>query len=113
MLSVIVPIYNVEKYLVKCIESIINQQYKQLEILLIDDGSTDGCSQICDEFEKIDCRIKVFHKDNEGLVRARKLGLSYSTGEYVAFVDGDDWIEPNMYSYLIDIIENSDRKSVV
>ena len=108
MLSVIVPIYNVEKYLVKCIESIINQQYKQLEILLIDDGSTDGCFQICDEFEKIDCRIKVFHKDNEGLVRARKLGLSYSTGEYVAFVDGDDWIEPNMYSYLIDIIENSD-----
>lgn len=108
MLSVIVPIYNIEKYLPRCIKSIIAQKYKNLEILLIDDGSVDNSLQICDKYAEIDCRIKVFHKKNEGLVKTRKLGLKYATGDYITFVDGDDWIESNMYYEMMPYIENSD-----
>lgn len=107
MLSVIVPIYNVEQYLPKCIESIINQSYRELEILLIDDGSTDSCPSICDGYARKDHRIRVFHKKNEGLVRARKTGLDWATGDYIAFVDGDDWIEADMYLKLVRVMEDS------
>ena len=91
MISIIVPIYNIEAYLEECIKSIIKQTYKELEIILVDDGSTDGSSEICDEFASQDKRIKVIHKQNEGLVLARKNGLQYVKGDYVLFVDGDDW----------------------
>lgn len=107
MLSVIVPIYNAEKYLSGCIESILDQTYKSFELLLIDDGSTDRSPQICDEYAKMDKRIKVLHKENEGLVRARKEGLCRARGEYIAFVDNDDWIESDMYENLIDSLEGS------
>lgn len=92
-ISVVVPIYNVEKYIRKCIESIQNQSYQNIEIILVDDGSTDMGGQICDEYEKNDSRIKVIHKVNGGLVSARKAGVALAEGDYVIAVDGDDWIE--------------------
>jgi len=91
--SIIVPIYNVEKYLEKCIESIINQTYSNIEIILVDDGSTDNCPKICDEYREKDCRIKVLHKQNGGLSDARNEGLNIANGEYVLFVDSDDYLE--------------------
>jgi len=99
-ISVIVPIYNVEKYLNKCIESIINQTYSELEILLMDDGATDNSGKICDKYAEIDNRIKVIHKVNEGVSRTKNLGMEISTGKYIAFVDGDDSIEPDYFELL-------------
>ena len=100
MISVIVPVYNVKPYLRKCLDSIINQSYRDLEILIIDDGSTDGSGDICDEYRKDD-RIKVFHTENRGLSAARNLGLDSASGDWIGFVDSDDWIEPDMYEVLI------------
>lgn len=100
MISVIVPVYNVEPYLRKCIESIINQTYRELEILLIDDGSTDRSGEICEDFRR-DSRIRVFHTENRGLSAARNLGLDNACGEYIGFVDSDDWIEADMYELLL------------
>lgn len=100
MLSVIVPIYNVRPYLRQCIESICDQSYRDLEIILVDDGSCDGSAEICDQYQTMDDRIVVLHKENEGLVKARKSGLRISQGEYIAYVDGDDWIEPEMLERL-------------
>ena len=97
LISIIVPIYNMEKYLVKCIDSIINQTYKNLEIILVDDGSTDKSSIICDEYKKIDSRIKVIHKSNGGLSSARNAGLDIAMGSLIGFVDSDDYIEETMY----------------
>ena len=93
VISVIVPIYGVEPYLKKCLDSIINQTYKNLEIILIDDGSPDRCGEICDEYAAKDSRIIVIHQENEGLSEARNAGLNIATGEYLLFVDSDDWIE--------------------
>ena len=96
-ISVIVPIYNVKEYLDKCISSICNQTYKNLEIILVDDGSTDGSATICDAFAKKDDRIVVIHKENGGLTSTRKAGVNIATGKYIGFVDGDDWIDEDMY----------------
>lgn len=101
LISVIVPIYRVEQYLEQCIESIINQTYKNLEIILVNDGSDDSCPDICDRYAKIDARIKVIHKENGGLDEARKTGIKLARGKYIGYVDGDDWIEFNMYEKLI------------
>jgi len=98
---VIVPVYNVEKYLEKCLNSIVNQTYQNLEIILVDDGSPDGCGAICDKYAAQDQRIRVIHKENGGLSSARNAGLEIATGEYINFVDSDDWIEPDMYEYLL------------
>ena len=100
LISVLVPVYNIEKYLDKCIISIINQTYKNLEIILVDDGSTDSSGNICDKYAQEDRRIKVIHKKNGGLVSARKTALNYATGEYCLNVDGDDWIDSDMIRYL-------------
>lgn len=100
-ISVVVPVYNVNEYLRKCVESIINQTYKNLEILLVDDGSTDGCSEICDYYSKIDNRIQVIHKENGGLVSARKAGTAVARGDYILNVDGDDWIEKDRIEILV------------
>lgn len=105
LVSVIVPIYNVGKYLNKCIESVINQTYSNLEIILVDDGSTDNSLTICQDYAAIDERIKIIHQENSGAYSARKVGVKNSTGKYIAFVDGDDWIELNMYSDLVDLME--------
>ncbi len=101
IISVIVPIYNVKIYLERCVNSIVDQTYKNLEIILVDDGSTDGSAEMCDRFQGQDRRIRVIHKMNGGLVSARKAGIQFAHGEYVAYVDGDDWIEKDMYSQLI------------
>ena len=93
LISVIVPVYNVEKYLNKCLDSIISQTYTNLEIILIDDGSTDNCGKICDEYASKDKRIKVIHKENAGVSSARNYGIQCATGDWIMFVDSDDWIE--------------------
>ena len=99
--SIIVPVYNVEKYLNICVKSIVNQTYKNIEIILIDDGSKDNCGSICDEWAKKDCRIHVVHKENEGLGFARNTGLDYASGEYVMYVDSDDYIDLYMVEKLL------------
>ena len=99
--SVIVPIYGVEAYLGQCIESLMAQTYKNIEIILVDDGSPDACPGICNSYARLDRRIKVIHKPNGGLVSARKAGLETATGEYIGYVDGDDWVEPEMYEDMI------------
>ncbi|MGN1337401.1 MAG: glycosyltransferase family 2 protein [Candidatus Coprovivens sp.] len=102
LISVIVPVYNVEKYLKKCIDSILEQEYTNLEIILVDDGSTDNSGNICDEYKKIDSRIKVIHKKNGGLSDARNKGINISTGDYLSFVDSDDFIDRKLYQDFID-----------
>ena len=104
MISVIVPVYNVEKYLDNCVESIVNQTYKDLEIILVDDGSPDNCPAMCDEWAKKDSRIRVIHKENGGVSSARNIGLDNVTGEYIGFVDSDDYLESNMYELLLQLI---------
>ena len=104
-ISVIVPIYKTEKYLDKCIESIVNQTYTDIEIILVDDGSPDNCPIMCDEWAKKDERIKVIHKENGGLSDARNAGIDIASGEYIGFVDGDDCILPTMYEKLYSAIE--------
>lgn len=107
-ISVIIPVYNVELYIDRCIKSVTCQTYTNLEILLVDDGSTDNCPTICDEWEKRDTRINVIHKKNGGLSDARNAGLSVATGELVGFVDSDDWISPEMYQFLYeDMVKNN------
>ncbi|WP_202922078.1 glycosyltransferase family 2 protein, partial [Campylobacter sp. MIT 19-121] len=110
LISIIVPIYNVEKYLRECLDSIVNQTYTNLEIILVNDGSTDNCGRICDEYATKDKRIKVIHKENAGLGAAYNTGLEISKGEYIGFVESDDWIELNMYEELYNKAEelNSD-----
>ena len=93
LISIIVPVYNIEKYLRKCIDSLINQTYHHIEIILVDDGSTDNCGIICDEYAKKDSRISVFHKDNGGQGSARNLALDICKGDYIMFVDSDDYVE--------------------
>jgi glycosyltransferase involved in cell wall biosynthesis len=105
LVSVIVPCYNVEQYLPKCIDSILYQTYKNLEVWLVDDGSPDKCGAICDEYAKKDARIKVIHKKNGGLADARNVALDVMTGEYVVCVDSDDYISPTHIEGLYHLIE--------
>lgn len=103
LISVIIPCYKVEKYLDRCMRSVINQTYQNIEIILVDDGSPDNTGQMCDKWAEKDPRIKVIHKQNEGLGFARNSGLDYASGDWIAFVDSDDYIENSMYSKLMDI----------
>lgn len=107
MVSVIIPVYNVEKYLVECLDSIINQTYKDLEIIIIDDGSTDNSGIICDEYALKDNRVKVVHKENSGQSAARNLGIEIARGEYLTFIDSDDYVELDFVEQLIYIIQKS------
>ena len=107
LISVIVPVYNIEEYLPRCVKSIVNQSYKNLEILLVDDGSTDGTGVLCDSLAETDSRIRVFHKTNGGSSSARNLGIKEARGEFLAFVDSDDYIEPEMYERLMQGITDS------
>ncbi len=106
-ISIIVPIYNVEKYIKRCVDSILKQTYKKLEILLVDDGSPDNCGKICDEYKKIDKRVKVIHKKNGGLSDARNKGIENATGKYIMFVDSDDYIEIDMVEYLYRLLKKN------
>ena len=112
LISVIVPVYNVEAYLPRCIESILAQTYENLEILLVNDGSKDSSGTICDEYARKDPRIRVFHKENGGQSTARNLALDAMTGEYVTFVDSDDWIEPDAYAPMMNLIRQEQVKLV-
>lgn len=97
MISVIVPVYKVEKYLRQCLDSLAAQMLEDMEIIIVDDGSPDGCPAICDEYVAKDARMKVVHKENGGLLSARKAGFAASKGDYIGFVDGDDWVEPDTF----------------
>jgi len=105
VLSIIVPVYNTKKYLKQCVDSIIGQSYTDIEILLIDDGSTDGAGNICDEYQCADSRIKVIHQENKGLASARYTGVQNAEGKYIGFVDSDDWIAIDMYEHLMTVAE--------
>lgn len=107
LVSIIVPVYNVEEYLPKCLDSILNQTYKNLEIILVDDGSTDGSGVICDDYATKDKRIKVIHKQNGGLSDARNVGIDICTGDYIGFVDSDDYIEIDMYETLLNYLKEN------
>ena len=111
--SVIIPIYNVEKQLPRCVDSVICQSLREIEIILVDDGSPDECPQICEEYKKKDCRIKVINKINGGLSDARNAGLSIANGQYILFLDSDDWIEEIMLEKLYYIINNDSSDVVV
>ncbi|AGK95887.1 glycosyltransferase family 2 protein [Clostridium pasteurianum] len=111
-ISIIVPIYNVEKYLEKCLDSILGQAFKDFELILVDDGSPDNCGSICDRYLKLDSRIKVIHKENGGLSSARNAGLDIAVGEYIGFVDSDDWVDANMYTRLYSIAKETDADIV-
>ena len=108
LITVIIPIYNIMEYLPRCVHSVTSQTYKNLEIILVDDGSTDGTGELCDKLGLEDGRIRVLHKENGGSSSARNLGLDAAAGEYVGFVDSDDYIEPDMYERLIRAIEDYD-----
>lgn len=112
MISVIVPSYNVAPYLQRCVDSLISQTYSNLEIILVDDGSTDDTGELCDKIAESDSRIKVIHKENGGLSDARNAGIDVATGEFYSFIDGDDFIEPDTYEVMMKEMENS-RVSIV
>ena len=103
-ISVIIPVYNVQEYLPKCLDSVIAQTYGNLEILLVNDGSTDQSGEICDRYAQKDSRIHVIHQDNKGLAAARNTGIEAAAGTYIGFVDSDDWIELDMYEFLYDLL---------
>ena len=112
LISIIVPVYKVEKYLDKCVESIVNQTYKNLEIILVDDGSPDNCPKMCDDWAKKDKRIIVIHKENGGLSDARNAGMKIASGEYIAFVDSDDWIDNEYIQSMYEVAKKYDSKFV-
>lgn len=112
LLSVIIPVYNVEQYLSRCVDSILAQTYQKLEVILVDDGAQDASGHICDEYAAKDSRVRVIHKKNGGLSSARNAGIDAAKGEYLAFVDSDDWIEPDAYEHMLSLMENYDAKLV-
>ena len=112
LISVIIPIYNVEKYVDRCIESVVNQTYKKLEIILVDDGSPDSCPQICDKWAEKDERIIVIHKQNGGVSTARNAGLDIAKGDYIGFADGDDYLEPEFYETMLNALVSNDADIV-
>ncbi len=113
LISVIIPVYNTEKHLATCLDSIINQTYGNLEVLLIDDGSSDGSPAICDQYAERDSRIVVIHKDNAGVSSARNLGIDKASGDYVGFVDSDDWLDLDAYEHLVDCVLKHKTDAVV
>ena len=110
LISVIVPVYNVEKYLGKCIDSIINQTYRNIEIILVDDGSTDSSGEICDSYARQHKNVTTYHQTNGGLSSARNYGIERARGEYIGFVDSDDYIEPNMYEVLLQLLQSNNAE---
>lgn len=108
LISVIIPVYNVQEYLIKCIESVINQTYENLEIIIVDDGSTDKSTEICNKVKKNDSRIRVIHKENGGLSDARNVGIDNANGEYISFIDSDDYVDNNYIELLYNAIKQYD-----
>jgi len=112
-ISVLVPIYGIEKYLPECIDSILQQSFMDFELILVDDGSPDNCPKICDDYAKVDSRIRVIHKENGGLLSARKAGLKEAKGKYISFVDGDDWVDKYYLDILFKLAEANESDLVV
>lgn len=108
LISIIIPVYNLERFLPRCMESLVGQSYPNLEIVLVDDGSTDNSGIICDEWKQRDKRVVVIHQENKGVSEARNAGIEISRGEYLGFVDGDDWCEPEMYELLLGSVKEAD-----
>lgn len=113
LITVVIPVYNVEAYVEKCVTSVCNQHYTNLDIILVDDGSTDSSGKICDELAKKDTRIRVLHTENHGLSAARNAGIDIAKGSLIGFVDSDDWIEPDMYSFLYNLMKEHDADVTV
>lgn len=113
MVSVIVPIYNVERFLPKCIDSLVGQTENDIEIILVDDGSPDRCGEICDRYAAVDSRIKVIHQPNSGVSAARNAGLSAAKGDYIGFCDPDDFVSPQMYGRMLQVMLQSDAEIVI
>lgn len=113
LVTVVLPIYGVEKYLDRCVSSVVNQTYDHLEILLVDDGSPDNCPQMCDQWAHRDCRIRVIHKENQGLGMARNTGIENATGEYICFFDSDDYIRQDSIELLVDKIQREQTELAV
>lgn len=111
--SVIVPVYNVEKWLRQCIESVLHQTYENIELLLINDGSTDQSSEICNQYQELDSRVKVIHKKNSGVSDTRNVGIEYSTGEYIIFLDSDDYLEDTMIEKAIEVQKMTQNELVI
>ena len=111
--SVIVPVYGVEKYLYRCVKSLRNQMLKNIEIILVDDESPDNCPKLCEDYAKEDARIKVVHKKNGGLGYARNTGMEYAHGEYIAFIDSDDYVEENMFFDLYKFAKENKLDTVI
>ena len=105
LISIIIPVYNVEKYLDRCISSVLDQTYQNLQIILVDDGSTDNCSELCEKYKILDARVRVIHKSNGGAADARNMGLQIADGEYIGFVDADDYIAKDMYECLYETLK--------
>ena len=110
LISVIVPVYNVAAYLPQCLDSILQQDHEALEVILIDDGSTDCSGEICDGYAAADSRIRVIHQKNSGAAAAKNAGLRAATGEYLVFADSDDFVEPGAYSYMLRTLQKPVRK---
>lgn len=108
LISIVLPIYNVENYIEKCMESVLNQTYKNIEIILVDDGSPDNCPIICDQYVKEDNRVKVVHKENGGLSDARNAGIKVANGDYITFIDSDDYVDKDYVEFLYNTIEETD-----
>lgn len=113
LISVIIPVYKVEKYLGQCVDSILNQTYTNLEVLLVDDGSPDDCPRLCDEYAAKDKRVRVIHKENGGLASARNVGLDKANGHFVSFIDSDDWIEQRTYEKIMRIHEETSAEIIM
>ncbi len=113
MVTIIVPVYNAEKYLCKCVDSLLSQTLKHVEIILVDDGSTDSSVQICDKYASVDMRVKVLHQQNQGVSVARNNGIKLATGEYIGFVDADDYVEVDMYEKMLESIEKNNADIVI
>lgn len=113
MISVIIPVYNVKEYLCECVDSIINQTYTDLEIILVDDGSTDGCDSICDDYARKDHRIQVIHQENQGLSAARNTGMAHMHGDYLTFVDSDDYLMPSTLEFMLSLAETHAADMIV
>lgn len=104
LVSVIIPAYNIEDYIGRCLDSVLSQTYKNLEIIVIDDGSSDRTGEILDDYEKKNHRMKVIHKENGGVSSARNIGIDRANGDYIGFVDGDDWVNPKLFETLVKLI---------
>ena len=108
LVSIIIPVYNVEKYIEKTVESVLNQDYKNIEVILVNDGSQDKSKDIIEKFSKIDSRIRIINKENGGVSSARNEGIRSAAGDYITFIDGDDWVEPNYVAYFLNLIKKYD-----